>query len=88
MRHELKMKYFVGNGYWLLSSYYQMQCGLKSLTDDKDPCSAPFTAITRGRHLCRFGSGKGILKGFVIPAMIGLVQSAKHDVMDWTCARG
>jgi hypothetical protein len=83
-------------------------------------CSAPFTALTRGRHHCRFCGGifcrictKGRcllpvrfrernpqrvcdscydrldpLQGVLINTMSNAVQAAKHDVMDWTCARG
>ncbi|XP_061361288.1 uncharacterized protein LOC133305168 [Gastrolobium bilobum] len=83
-------------------------------------CSAPFTALTRGRHHCRFCGGifcrlctKGRcllpvrfkernpqrvcdacydrldpLQGVFINTISNAVQVAKHDVMDWTCARG
>jgi hypothetical protein len=83
-------------------------------------CAASFTAITRGRHHCRFCGGifcKACSKGrCLLPAkfrernpqrvcdacydrldplqnlLINFVsnatQTAKHDVMDWTCARG
>ncbi|CAJ2650038.1 unnamed protein product [Trifolium pratense] len=83
-------------------------------------CSAPFTALTRGRHHCRFCGGifcrictKGRclmpvrfrernpqrvcdscydrldpLQGVLINTISNSVQAAKHDVMDWTCARG
>lgn len=83
-------------------------------------CSAPFTALTRGRHHCRFCGGifcrtctKGRclmpvgfrernpqrvcdacydrldpLQGVLINTISNAVQGAKHDVTDWTCARG
>lgn len=83
-------------------------------------CNAPFTALTRGRHHCRFCGGifcrictKGRcllpvrfrernpqrvcdscydrldpLQGVLINTISNAVQSAKHDVMDWTSARG
>lgn len=83
-------------------------------------CTAPFTALTRGRHHCRFCGGifcrvctKGRcllpvkfrernpqrvcdtcydrldpLQGILINSISNAVQVAKHDVMDWTCARG
>ncbi|OIW00201.1 hypothetical protein TanjilG_29191 [Lupinus angustifolius] len=83
-------------------------------------CTAPFTALTRGRHHCRFCGGifcrictKGRcllpvrfreknpqrvcdscydrldpLQGVLINTISNAVQVAKHDVMDWTCARG
>ncbi|XP_047335303.1 uncharacterized protein LOC124938829 [Impatiens glandulifera] len=83
-------------------------------------CTAPFTAITRGRHHCRFCGGifcrlcsKGRclvpvkfrernpqrvcdtcydrldpLQGVLINTISNAMQAAKHDVMDWTCARG
>jgi len=83
-------------------------------------CSAPFTALTRGRHHCRFCGGvfcRGCTKGrcllpvafrernpqrvcdvchgkldpvqdFLISSISNAVQVAKHDVMDWTCAKG
>lgn len=83
-------------------------------------CTAPFTALTRGRHHCRFCGGifcrnctKGRcllpvrfrernpqrvcdscydrldpLQGVLINTISNAVQPAKHDVMDWTCARG
>ncbi|KAK7388313.1 hypothetical protein VNO78_23127 [Psophocarpus tetragonolobus] len=83
-------------------------------------CSAPFTALTRGRHHCRFCGGifcrtctKGRcllpvgfrernpqrvcdacydrldpLQGVLINTISNAVQVAKHDVTDWTCARG
>ncbi|GAB4838071.1 hypothetical protein Ancab_027602 [Ancistrocladus abbreviatus] len=82
-------------------------------------CSAPFTALTRGRHHCRFCGGifcractKGRclmpvkfrernpqrvcdtcydrldpLQGILINTNSNAVQVAKHDVIDWTCAR-
>ncbi|KAL5065714.1 hypothetical protein RYX36_027451 [Vicia faba] len=83
-------------------------------------CNAVFTALTRGRHHCRFCGGifcrictKGRcllpvrfrernpqrvcdscydrldpLQGVLINTISNAVQSAKHDVMDWTSARG
>ncbi|KAJ0987467.1 hypothetical protein J5N97_005823 [Dioscorea zingiberensis] len=83
-------------------------------------CSSPFTALTRGRHHCRFCGGvfcractKGRclmpikfrqrdpqrvcdacydrldpLQGILINSISNAMQSAKHDVMDWTCTRG
>ncbi|CAK9155180.1 unnamed protein product [Ilex paraguariensis] len=83
-------------------------------------CTAPFTALTRGRHHCRFCGGifcracsKGRcllpikfrernpqrvcdscydrldpLQGVLINTISNAVQVAKHDVIDWTCARG
>ncbi|KAJ1378417.1 Zinc finger, FYVE/PHD-type [Sesbania bispinosa] len=60
-------------------------------------CNAPFTALTRGRHHCRFCGGvfcrgctKGrcLLPGVLINTISNAVQVAKHDVMDWTCGRG
>lgn len=83
-------------------------------------CNAPFTALTRGRHHCRFCGGifcracsKGRcllpvkfrernpqrvcdscydrldpLQGVLINTLSNAVQVAKHDVMDWTSARG
>ncbi|GAB4853693.1 hypothetical protein Ancab_017884 [Ancistrocladus abbreviatus] len=83
-------------------------------------CTAPFTALTRGRHHCRFCGGifcractKGRcllpvkfrernpqrvcdtcydrldpLQGVLINTNSNAVQIAKHDVIDWTCARG
>ncbi|XP_028759975.1 uncharacterized protein LOC114718726 [Neltuma alba] len=83
-------------------------------------CTAPFTALTRGRHHCRFCGGifcrncsKGRcllpvkfrernpqrvcdacydrldpLQGVLVNSISNAVQVAKHDVMDWTCARG
>ncbi|KAK7265491.1 hypothetical protein RJT34_33111 [Clitoria ternatea] len=83
-------------------------------------CNAPFTALTRGRHHCRFCGGvfcrtctKGRcllpvrfrernpqrvcdtcydrldpLQGVLINTISNAMQVAKHDVMDWTCARG
>ncbi|XP_004508041.1 uncharacterized protein [Cicer arietinum] len=83
-------------------------------------CSASFTALTRGRHHCRFCGGifcrictKGMcllpvrfrernpqrvcdtcydrldpLQGVLINTISNAVQIAKHDVMDWTSARG
>lgn len=83
-------------------------------------CTSPFTAITRGRHHCRFCGGvfcrdctKGRcllpvkfrernpqrvcdvcydrldpLQGILINSISNAMQSAKHDVMDWTCTRG
>ncbi|ONK66034.1 uncharacterized protein A4U43_C06F3490 [Asparagus officinalis] len=83
-------------------------------------CDSPFTAITRGRHHCRFCGGifcracsKGRcllpikfrerepqrvcdicydrldpLQGILINSISNAMQSAKHDVMDWTCTRG
>ena len=82
--------------------------------------TAPFTALTRGRHHCRFCGGifcrtcsKGRcllpvkfrernpqrvcdtcydrldpLQGVLINTISNAMQSAKHDVMDWTCSRG
>ncbi|WOK93254.1 hypothetical protein Cni_G01949 [Canna indica] len=83
-------------------------------------CNSPFTAITRGRHHCRFCGGifcrectKGRcllpvkfrdrnpqrvcdtcydrldpLQSILIISNSNSVQSAKHDVTDWTCMRG
>ncbi|XP_010693426.2 uncharacterized protein LOC104906379 [Beta vulgaris subsp. vulgaris] len=83
-------------------------------------CTAPFTALTRGRHHCRFCGGifcrtctKGRcllpvkfrernpqrvcdtcydrldpLQGVLVNTISNAVQAAKHDVLDWTCARG
>ncbi|XP_020109228.1 uncharacterized protein LOC109724715 isoform X2 [Ananas comosus] len=83
-------------------------------------CSAPFSAVTRGRHHCRFCGGifcractKGRsllpvkfqqrdpqrvcdacydrldpLQGLLISSISNATQLAKHDVIDWTCARG
>lgn len=83
-------------------------------------CAAPFTAVTRGRHHCRFCGGifcrvcsKGRcllpvkfrernpqrvcdacydrldpLQNLLINSVSNASQNAKHDVMDWTCARG
>ncbi|EER96209.1 hypothetical protein BDA96_02G109400 [Sorghum bicolor] len=83
-------------------------------------CAAPFTALTRGRHHCRFCGGifcracsKGRsllpakfrernpqrvcdacydrldpLQNLLINSVSNASQTAKHDVMDWTCARG
>ncbi|KAL9224174.1 hypothetical protein vseg_000236 [Gypsophila vaccaria] len=83
-------------------------------------CCAPFSAITRGRHHCRFCGGvfcrlctKGRcllpvkfrehnpqrvcdscydrldpLQSVLINTISNAVQVAKHDVIDWTCARG
>lgn len=83
-------------------------------------CNEPFTALTRGRHHCRFCGGifcrlctKGRclmpvkfrernpqrvcdacydrldpLQGILINSLSNAVQVAKHDVLDWTCARG
>lgn len=83
-------------------------------------CAAPFTAVTRGRHHCRFCGGifcracsKGQcllpvkfhernpqrvcdacydrldpLQNLLINSISNASQTAKHDVMDWTCARG
>ncbi|KAH7683651.1 Zinc finger RING/FYVE/PHD-type protein [Dioscorea alata] len=83
-------------------------------------CRSPFTALTRGRHHCRFCGGifcracsKGRclmpikfrqrepqrvcdacydrldpLQGILINLISNSVQSAKHDVTDWTCTRG
>lgn len=83
-------------------------------------CTAPFTALTRGRHHCRFCGGifcrnctKGRcllpvkfrernpqrvcdscydrldpLQGVLINTISNAMQTAKHDVTDWTCARG
>ncbi|CAL0320225.1 unnamed protein product [Lupinus luteus] len=91
-----------------------------SSTADCMQCRAPFTALTRGRHHCRFCGGvfcrvctKGRclmpvrfrqrdpqrvcdacydrldpLQGVLINTISNAVQVAKHDVMDWTCARG
>ncbi|KAL0908860.1 hypothetical protein M5K25_023371 [Dendrobium thyrsiflorum] len=82
-------------------------------------CSSPFTALTRGRHHCRFCGGvfcractKGRcllpvkfhmrdpqrvcdicfdrldpLQSILINSISNAVQSAKHDVTDWTCTR-
>ncbi|KAG0451736.1 hypothetical protein HPP92_026095 [Vanilla planifolia] len=82
-------------------------------------CSSPFTALTRGRHHCRFGGGvfcractKGKcllpvkfrvrdpqrvcdmcfdrldpLQSILVNTISNAVQSAKHDVNDWTCTR-
>ena len=83
-------------------------------------CTAPFTALTRGRHHCRFcggifcracSTGRCLLpvkfrernpqrvcdacydrldplQGVLINSISNAVQAAKHDVSDWTCARG
>ncbi|KAL5728506.1 hypothetical protein ACHQM5_001581 [Ranunculus cassubicifolius] len=83
-------------------------------------CSSLFTAITRGRHHCRFCGGifckacsKGRclmpakfrernpqrvcdacydrldpLQGVLINCISNAAQRARHDVTDWTCARG
>ncbi|XP_021607199.1 uncharacterized protein LOC110611284 isoform X2 [Manihot esculenta] len=83
-------------------------------------CTAPFTALTRGRHHCRFcggifcracTSGRCLLpvkfrernpqrvcdacydrldplQGILVNTISNAVQTAKHDVMDWTCTRG
>ncbi|XP_044472248.1 uncharacterized protein LOC123200928 isoform X2 [Mangifera indica] len=83
-------------------------------------CTSPFTAVTRGRHHCRFCGGifcractKGRcllpvkfrernpqrvcdacydrldpLQGILINSISNAMQVAKHDVVDWTCARG
>ncbi|ONM52755.1 RING/FYVE/PHD-type zinc finger family protein [Zea mays] len=83
-------------------------------------CAALFTALTRGRHHCRFCGGifcracsKGRsllpakfrernpqrvcdacydrldpLQNLLINSVSNASQTAKHDVMDWTCARG
>lgn len=83
-------------------------------------CRSPFTALTRGRHHCRFCGGifcrtcsKGRclmpinfqqrepqrvcdacydrldpLQGILINLISNSVQSAKHDVTDWTCTKG
>ncbi|ONK75150.1 uncharacterized protein A4U43_C03F13880 [Asparagus officinalis] len=83
-------------------------------------CNSPFTALTRGRHHCRFCGHifcRACSKGrCLLPAKFRLqdpqrvcdacydrlqpvqetlkhfisnaAQSAKHDVMDWTCTRG
>ncbi|WCJ42870.1 RING/FYVE/PHD-type zinc finger family protein [Euphorbia peplus] len=83
-------------------------------------CTAPFTAITRGRHHCRFCGGifcractKGRclmpvkfrernpqrvcdacydrldpIQGVLINSISNATQVAKHDVTDWTSARG
>ncbi|KAM0953008.1 putative chromatin regulator PHD family [Dioscorea sansibarensis] len=83
-------------------------------------CNSPFTALTRGRHHCRFCGGifcrvctKGRclmpikfqqrdpqrvcdacydrldpLQGILINSISNAMQTAKHDVMDWTCTRG
>ncbi|KAG8080855.1 hypothetical protein GUJ93_ZPchr0007g4814 [Zizania palustris] len=83
-------------------------------------CAAPFTAVTRGRHHCRFCGGifcracsKGRcllpakfrernpqrvcdgcydrldpLQNLFISSISNATQTAKHDVMDWTSARG
>ncbi|XP_010932348.1 uncharacterized protein [Elaeis guineensis] len=83
-------------------------------------CTSPFTALTRGRHHCRFCGGvfcractKGRcllpvkfqerdpqrvcdacydkldpLQGILINSISNAMQSAKHDVMDWTSTRG
>ncbi|KAF2304222.1 hypothetical protein GH714_028637 [Hevea brasiliensis] len=62
-------------------------------------CTAPFTALTRGRHHCRFCGGifaeRAPKDGACYPLSLGrgihrgnAVQAAKHDVMDWTCTRG
>ncbi|TVU39592.1 hypothetical protein EJB05_13018 [Eragrostis curvula] len=83
-------------------------------------CAAPFTAVTRGRHHCRFCGGifcrlcsKGRcllpvkfrernpqrvcdscydrldpLQNLLIHSVSNASQTAKHDVMDWTCSRG
>lgn len=83
-------------------------------------CTAPFTALTRGRHHCRFCGGifcrvcttgrcllpvkfrernpqrvcdtcydrLDPLQGVLINTISNATQVAKHDVSDWTCARG
>ncbi|XP_074584969.1 uncharacterized protein LOC141840800 [Curcuma longa] len=83
-------------------------------------CALPFTALTRGRHHCRFcghifckacSKGRCLLpvkfrqrdpqrvcdtcydrldplQGLLINSISNAVQSAKHDVLDWTSARG
>lgn len=83
-------------------------------------CDSPFTALTRGRHHCRFCGGvfcractKGRclmpvkfrerdpqrvcdicydrldpLQGILVNSISNAKQSAKHDVIDWTCTRG
>ncbi|XP_021755073.1 uncharacterized protein LOC110720364 isoform X1 [Chenopodium quinoa] len=83
-------------------------------------CTAPFTALTRGRHHCRFcggvfcrvcSTGRCLLpvkfrernpqrvcdacydrldplQGVLVNTISNAVQVAKHDVSDWTCARG
>ncbi|KAI4344660.1 hypothetical protein L6164_011859 [Bauhinia variegata] len=83
-------------------------------------CNALFTALTRGRHHCRFCGGifcractmgrcllpikfrertpqrvcdtcydrLDPLQGVLVNTISNAVQVAKHDVMDWTCARG
>ncbi|RDX62564.1 hypothetical protein CR513_59090, partial [Mucuna pruriens] len=83
-------------------------------------CSAPFTALTRGRHHCRFCGrifcractrGRCLLpvrfrerspqrvcdacfnrldplQVVLLNTISNAVQVAKHDVMNWTCARG
>uniref|UniRef100_A0A8R7R9R0 FYVE-type domain-containing protein n=1 Tax=Triticum urartu TaxID=4572 RepID=A0A8R7R9R0_TRIUA len=91
-----------------------------SYADSCMQCSASFTAITRGRHHCRFCGGifcKACSKGrcllpakfrernpqrvcdacydrldplqnLLINSVSNATQTAKHDVMDWTSARG
>ncbi|WOK92075.1 hypothetical protein Cni_G00766 [Canna indica] len=83
-------------------------------------CASPFTAITRGRHHCRFcgqifcracTKGRCLLpvkfrerdpqrvcdacydrldplQALLINSISNAMQVAKHDVVDWTCARG
>lgn len=83
-------------------------------------CNALFTALTRGRHHCRFcgglfcracSSGRCLLpvkfrernpqrvcdicydrldplQNVLINTVSNAAQSAKHDVIDWTCTRG
>lgn len=83
-------------------------------------CNSLFTALTRGRHHCRFCGGvfcracaKGRcllpqkfrvrdpqrvcdrcyerldpLQGILINSVSNAAQTAKHDVLDWTCTRG
>ncbi|KAL0308376.1 UNVERIFIED_CONTAM: SH3 domain-containing protein [Sesamum radiatum] len=51
-------------------------------------CNAPFTALTRGRHHCRFLWRLDPLQGVLINTISNAAQAAKHDVMDWTCSRG
>ncbi|KAI5004961.1 hypothetical protein ZWY2020_032204 [Hordeum vulgare] len=90
-----------------------------SYADSCMQCSASFTAITCGRHHCRFCGGifcracskgrcllpakfrgethKGLdacydrldpLQNLLINSVSNATQTAKHDVMDWTSARG
>ncbi|GJN12222.1 hypothetical protein PR202_ga30480 [Eleusine coracana subsp. coracana] len=91
-----------------------------SYTSSCMQCAAPFTALTRGRHHCRFcgaifcrlcSKGRCLLpvkfcernpqrvcdacydrldplQNLLIHSVSNASQTAKHDVMDWTCSRG